>query len=120
MKQLAFITQGHADYEQRLRTLLDGTGIDPEEFIGLEYFGLVPFFIIAGASVRTDAHAHGEDVHVTGITVEVPEELEEGFYATLPQILEDAYVDEDEEDDGEGGAGVNGNGSGAGTGVDAE
>src|ERR687890_202005 len=99
MKQLAFITQGQADYEERLRTLLDGTGIDPEEFIGLEYFGLVPFFIIAGASVRTDAHTHGDDIHVTGITVEIPEELEEGFYATLPEILEDAYVDEDDEEE---------------------
>ena len=97
MKQLAFITQGQADYEERLRTLLDGTGIDPEEFIGLEYFGLVPFFIIAGASVRTDAHAHGDDVHVTGITVEIPEELEEGFYATLPEILDMAYGEEEPE-----------------------
>lgn len=119
MKQLAFITQGQADYDERLRTLLDGTGIDPEEFIGLEYFGLVPFFVIAGASVRTEAHAHGDDVHVTGIFIEIPEELEEGFYATLPQILEDAYVDED--DDEEPAGGVNGNGhSGAGTGIDAE
>jgi hypothetical protein len=94
MKQLAFITQGNSQYEERLRTLLDATGIDPEEFVGLDYFGLVPFFVISGASVRTDAHAHGEDVHVAGIHLEIPEELEEAFYATLPLVLDDAYADE--------------------------
>lgn len=94
MKQLAFITQGNSQYEERLRTLLDSTGIDPEEFVGLDYFGLLPFFVISGASVRTDAHTHGDDVHVAGIHVEIPEELEEGFYATLPLVLDDAYADE--------------------------
>ena len=92
MKQLASIAQGNSDYEPRLRTLLDSTGIDPEEFIGLEYFGLLPFFVISGASVRTDAHTHdGTDVHVSRIVVEIPEELEEGFYPTLETILDDAF-----------------------------
>ncbi len=95
MKQLAFITQGHADYDPRLRTLLDGTGIDPHEFEGLDYFGLTPFFVIAGATVRADAHTHGTDVHTQGVFVEVPEELEEGFFQTLPELLEDAYADEE-------------------------
>jgi hypothetical protein len=94
MKQLAFITQGSSRYEERLRTLLDSTGIDPEEFVGLDYFGLLPFFVISGASVRTDAHTHGDDVHVAGIHLEIPAELEEGFYATLPLVLDDAYADE--------------------------
>jgi hypothetical protein len=44
--------------------------------------------------VRTDAHTHGDDVHVAGIHLEIPEELEEGFYATLPLVLDDAYADE--------------------------
>lgn len=97
MKRLAYITQGQSDFEPRLRDLLDGTGIDPEEFIGLEYFSLTPFFVISGATVRADAHTHGTDVHVQGVVVELPEDLEEGFYATLPQILADAYEDEGEE-----------------------
>lgn len=100
MKTLAFITQGQSDYEERFRALLDATGIDPHEFEGLDYFGLLPFFVIAGASVRADAHTHGEHVHTSGIYVEVPEDLEEAFYATLPLLLEDAY--EEEEGDGEG------------------
>jgi hypothetical protein len=92
MKQLAFITQGTSDFDDRLRTLLEETGIDPHEFVGLDWFGLTPFFVIAGATVRPDAHTHGGgDVHVSGVYVEVPEELEEGFFASLPQLLEDAY-----------------------------
>lgn len=91
-KQLAFITRGHSDFDDRLRTLLDGSGIDPHEFVGLDFFGLTPFFVIDGATVRPEAHTHGgADVHLAGVYVEVPEELEEGFFATLPQILEDAY-----------------------------
>jgi hypothetical protein len=97
MRQLAHITQGESDYDPRLRALLDETGIDPHEFVGLDYFGLVPFFVLAGATVRPDAHSHGDDVHVTGVDVEVPEELEEAFFATLPRFLEDAYS-EDYED----------------------
>ena len=37
MKQIGFITQGHSEYDDRLRALLDASGIDPEEFLGLEY-----------------------------------------------------------------------------------
>jgi hypothetical protein len=91
MKRLATIAQDDSDYAPRLRSLLDATGIDPHEFIGLDYFGLVPFFVIAGASVRPDAHAHGNDVNVVAIHVEVEDDLEEAFYATLPELLEDAY-----------------------------
>ena len=100
MKRMATIAQGSSEYEPRLRTLLDASGIDPHEFVGLDYFGLVPFFVIAGASVRPDAHTHGDDVHVVAIHVEIQEELEEAFFATLPDLLDDAYG----EDSGENGA----------------
>jgi hypothetical protein len=100
MKQLAYITQGHSEYDDRLRELLDSSGIDPHEFVGLDYFGLVPFFVLAGATVAPEAHAHDADVHVTGIRVTIPEELEEAFLATLPEMLEDAYADEDEDEEG--------------------
>ena len=98
MKQLAYITQGHSEYDPRLRALLDDTGIDPEEFVGLDYFSLSPFFALAGATIEPDAHAHGTDVHVTGVKVLVPDELEDAFLATLPEILSDAYAEEEEED----------------------
>ena len=95
MKQLAHITQGHSDFDERLRALLDASGIDPEEFLGLEYFSLTPFFVLAGATVGAEAHAHGTEVHVSGVRVTIPEELEEAFLATLPELLEDAYTDEE-------------------------
>ena len=96
MKQIGFITQGHAEYDERLRALLDASGIDPEEFLGLEYFSLTPFFVLAGATVSPDAHTHGgTDVHVSAVRITVAEELEEGFLATLPELLEDAYSDEE-------------------------
>jgi hypothetical protein len=106
MKRLAFITQGHSDFDPRLWEALEATGIDPHEFVGLDYFGLTPFFVIAGAAVRAEAHAHGDQVHVTGVVVEVPEELEAGFFATLPHILEDAYADEEGEEERNGHADV--------------
>jgi hypothetical protein len=100
MKQLAYITQGQSDYDPRLRQLLEESGIDPHEFLGLDWFSLVPFFVLAGATVSPDAHMHGSDVHVTGARVEVPEEFEEGFFAALPQFLEDAYAEVDEDEQG--------------------
>jgi hypothetical protein len=96
MKQLAFITQGHSDYDERLRELLDESGIDPHEFIGLDYFSLVPFFVLAGATVAPEAHSHGDSVHVTGVRVTLPEGQEDAFLATLSEILADAYEEEGE------------------------
>jgi hypothetical protein len=91
MKQLAYITQGDSDYADRLWELLSASGVDPHEFEGLDYFGVTPFFVICGATVRPDAHTHGTTVHTSGVYVEIAEELEEAFYATLPQILDSAY-----------------------------
>jgi hypothetical protein len=95
MKQIGYITQGHSDYDERLHAVLDASGIDPEEFLGLEYFSLTPFFVLAGATVGAEAHAHGTEVHVSGVRVTIPEELEEAFLATLPELLEDAYSEEE-------------------------
>jgi hypothetical protein len=95
MKQIGYITQGHSDYDERLRAVLDASGIDPEEFLGLEYFSLTPFFVLAGATVGAEAHAHGTEVHVSGVRVTIPEALEEAFLATLPELLEDAYSEEE-------------------------
>jgi hypothetical protein len=95
MKQIGYITQGRSDYDERLRAVLDASGIDPEEFLGLEYFSLTPFFVLAGATVSAEAHAHDTEVHVSGVRVTIPEELEEAFLATLPELLEDAYAEEE-------------------------
>jgi hypothetical protein len=98
MKRLAFIAQGSSDYDDRLWALLEETGIDRHEFTGLDYFGLVPFFVMAGATVRPQAHTHGDDVHVEGVIVELADDLpEEGFYAQLRDLLYDAYGDDEQE-----------------------
>jgi hypothetical protein len=94
MKQLALITQGNADYDPRLKSLLEASEIDPHEFEGLDWFGLTPFFVLCGATVRPRAHTHGNDVHVEGVYIEIPEEFEASFFETLPVILDDAYGDE--------------------------
>jgi hypothetical protein len=93
MKTLAFITIGHSEYDDRLRKLLDESGIDPQEFESLDYFSLIPFFVLAGASVRTDAHAHEDHMHFQGVTIELAPELEEPFYAVLPGLLEQATAE---------------------------
>ena len=49
----------------------------------------------SGATVSADAHTHGPEVHVSAVRISIPEELEEAFLATLPQLLEDAYTDEE-------------------------
>ena len=95
MKQIGYITQGHSDYDERLRAVLDASGIDPEEFLGLEFFSLTPFFVLAGATVSADAHTHGTEVHVSAVRITLDEELEEAFLATLPELLSDAYAEEE-------------------------
>jgi hypothetical protein len=103
MKTLAVITFGQSRFDDRLKRLLDESGIDPEEFEDLEYFGLLPFFVLAGASVRTDAEGHGDHLHFQGVRVELPEDLEEAFFTVLPHLLEQAYADVEEEEEEEEG-----------------
>ena len=99
MTQLAFITQGKSQYTDRLWQLLEGTGIDPHEFEGLDYFGLVPFFVLRpapGAARRRTRTA--TYVHTEGVFVEVERgRSRRRFYATLPEILAMAYGDDEEE-----------------------
>ena len=95
MKELAHIAQEQSEYDPRLRELLDASGIDPHEFIGLDYFSLVPFYVLAGATVEPEAHAHGDSVHVTAVRVTIPDGLEDAFLATLSEILADAYEEAD-------------------------
>ncbi|MBJ7331151.1 MAG: hypothetical protein JHC95_14730 [Solirubrobacteraceae bacterium] len=94
MPQIARIDVGDSQFHDRLWKLLTDTGIEPEEFEDLEYFSLIPFFVIAGASVETQVEAHGDHFHFRGVTLHVPEELEEMFFAVLPQML--GQVDGDE------------------------
>src|SRR3954452_21976740 len=99
MTTIAEITIGQSRFDERLKRILDESGIDPDEFEDLEYFGLLPFFVLAGASVQTDAHAHGDHLHFHGVRLLLDEELEGPFFDVLPRMLESAYVDDDEDDE---------------------
>jgi hypothetical protein len=101
MTQLAYITQGHSEYEPRLRALLEESGIDPHEFLGLDWFSLVPFYVLAGATVTPEIETHEDHVHITGVRVTVPDDHHDGFIEALPAYLDDAYEDLDDDEEGE-------------------
>jgi hypothetical protein len=87
MKQLARIAIDDSQYEPRLWELLEETGLDRDDFEGLDYYSLLPFFVLAGASVRSHVHLHDDHSHFEAVTLEIDEELEEAFYGVLPQLL---------------------------------
>jgi hypothetical protein len=96
MSRLALITQGHAEYDPRLKRLLDESGIDPHEFSGLDWFGLTPFYVLAGATVTPQAHTHGPDIHVEAVVVDLADDLPmDSFLAALEEMLRDAYSEEE-------------------------
>ncbi|MCW3016322.1 MAG: hypothetical protein JWO02_3414 [Solirubrobacterales bacterium] len=95
MKKLALIEPDKSAYADRFWTILEETGLEPQEFEALDYFSYLPFFVLAGASVETHLHTHGDHFHFEGVTLSIPEELEEAFYAVLPQILEQLQAEED-------------------------
>jgi hypothetical protein len=101
MLRLATIRFDQADYDERLRSILAESGVDPQEYEGLEWFGLLPFFVLAGASVRSDVHGHGDHVHFESATVELPDELADAFFGSLPLMLEQAYGDHPEHEHGD-------------------
>ena len=96
MKQLAFITFGQADYDPRLKQLLDESSIDPEEFESLEYFSMLPFMVLAGASVETRVESHGDHFHFQGVVIQVADDMVEPFFDAFPQLL--AQLDDQDED----------------------
>lgn len=93
MKQLARIAIDDSKYDDQLWKLLEETGLDRDDFEGLDYFSLLPFFVLAGASVRSHVHLHGDHSHFEAVTIEIPEELEEAFFGVLPDLLDQLVED---------------------------
>lgn len=93
MADVLSITSDGPEFAQRLRELLEdrGLGVGSDD---LDELGLIPALILAGASVTTDAHAHGDSMHVVRIGAHIGDELEDAFYATLDQILVTGEGDE--------------------------
>ena len=91
------ITDEGSQYSDRVHDLLGEFGLDPAVDDELDDLSLLPAYVLAGASIRTEAHSHGTHMHVIAINVEIAEELEAAFYDALGQVLEAG--DEDDEDD---------------------
>lgn len=92
------ITDDGSQYSDRLVDLLGEFGVDPAVDDEIDDLSLLPAYVLAGASIRTEAHSHGTHMHVLAINVEIAEELEEAFYDALGQVLE---ADDDDDDDDE-------------------
>jgi hypothetical protein len=90
------ITDDGSQYSERLVDLLGEFGVDPAVDDEIDELSLLPAYVLAGASIRTEAHSHGTHMHVVAINVEIGDELEDAFYEALAQVLD---ASDDEEDD---------------------
>ena len=98
MTSIMQVTDEGTKYAERLHELLAEFGVNPEIEDEIDEISLLPAYVLAGASIRTEAHAHGDHMHVVAISVEIADELEQAFYETLAQVLEASDEDEDDED----------------------
>jgi hypothetical protein len=98
MTQLAYITFDDSKYADRLWQLLEESGVPADEFESLDYFSLLPFFVLAGASVETQIESHVDHFHFEGVTLTVPDDMEEGFYEGLEGLLAQLEAPEHEEE----------------------
>lgn len=100
MAQIADISIGDAKYDDRLLKILEESGLEPEEFEGLDYFSYTPFFVIAGATVAPKIRVHGDHSHFEGATITVEDDQIELFYDAIPHLLAQVLeLEEDEEED---------------------
>lgn len=96
MTRIADISIGSSDFNERFLKILDDSGLEKEEFEGLDYFTWVPFFVIAGATVAPKILVHGDHTHFEGATIDVPEDQLDFFFEALPHLLAQV-IDAEEE-----------------------
>lgn len=90
------ISHAHGDstdasqFEPRFLKILQDSGVEKDEFEGLDYFTWLPFFVIAGATVAPKIMVHGDHVHFEGATIDVPDDEVDFFYDALPHLLQQA------------------------------
>ncbi|WP_320671216.1 hypothetical protein [Patulibacter defluvii] len=87
MARIASILIDDSQYDPRFRAILDATGLEPQEFEGLDYYSYLPFFVIAGATITPQLRFHGDHSHFEGAHVDVPDAEVEMFYDALPHVL---------------------------------
>jgi len=93
------ISDEGTEYADQLHDLLAEFGVNPAIEDEIDEISLLPAYVLAGASIRTEAHAHGSHMHVVAISVEIADELEAAFYETLGHVLEASDEDDDEDED---------------------
>jgi hypothetical protein len=102
MTRIADLSIGSSEFDPPFLKILEESGLEREEFEGLDYFTWTPFFVIAGATVAPKIHVHGDHTHFEGATIDVPDSELEFFYEALPHLLAQVYEgEEDEEEDAE-------------------
>ncbi len=97
MTRIADLSIGESNFDAPFLKILEDSGLEREEFEGLDYFTWVPFFVIAGATVAPKIRVHGDHTHFEGATIDIPEDQKIFFYEALPHLL--AQVIDAEEDD---------------------
>ena len=90
MTRIADLSIGESNYEARFLKILQDSGVEKDEFEGLDYFTWLPFFVIAGATIAPKIRVHGDHTHFEGATIDVPDDEVELFYDAIPHLLQQA------------------------------
>ena len=92
MKVLGNTMSGHSQYADRLWALLCGyADVDPYDpmsdpvFSGIDHVGLIPYMLLAGASVETQ-HVPCDDWMVS-LSIAIPDGFEDEFYRRVEGLL---------------------------------
>jgi hypothetical protein len=83
-KQVALITEGGSDFEDRLLQSLPHVEHTDDSFRGWDNIEYLPYLALAGASI---AHEPFEVGTAVALRVTVPEEREEEFYANVERLI---------------------------------
>ncbi|MFT4035826.1 MAG: hypothetical protein QM679_09670 [Patulibacter sp.] len=98
MTRIADLSIGSSEFDPPFLNILEESGLEREEFEGLDYFTWLPFFVIAGATVAPKIRVHGDHTHFEGATIDVPDGELALFYEALPHLLAQVHdFDEDDE-----------------------
>lgn len=99
MTRIADLSIGQSDFDPPFLKILDESGLEKDEFEGLDYFTWLPFFVVAGGTVAPKIRVHGDHTHFEGATIDVPDDQVEFFYDALPHLLAQVVMDEEEDDE---------------------
>lgn len=95
MAILANLSIGESEFDPRFLEILEASGLEREEFEGLDYFSWLPFYVILGATIAPKIRVHDDHTHFEGATVEVPDGEVEIFLDNLPHLLAQVSYDDE-------------------------